>query len=145
MTSLQNAQKLAHSVEVLDQVANRVRRRAVEALRDGTIDFGDYEEVDDLCDQVNAAARRLDVKVLGLSLDGLDEPLAQIEQATARLDAARRKIEKVDRVVKIAGRLVVAGLAVSALALDPSRISAIAAAKALMDVATTIDAAIGAD
>ncbi|MCB9712919.1 MAG: hypothetical protein H6712_03635 [Myxococcales bacterium] len=145
MTSLQNAQKLAHSVEVLDQLANRVRRRAVEALRDGTIDFGDYEEVDDLCDQVNAAARRLDVKVLGLSLDGLDEPLAQIEQATARLDAARRKIEKVDRVVKIAGRLVVAGLAVSALALDPSRISAIAAAKALMDVATTIDAAIGAD
>lgn len=139
MTSLQNAQKLAHSVEVLDQVANRLRRRAVEALRDGRIDFAEYEDADDQCDQVNAAARRLDAKVLGLALDGLDEPLEQIERATAQLDAARTRIEKVDRVVKIAGRLVVAGLAISALALDPSRLSAIAAAKALADVARTID------
>lgn len=141
MTSLQNAQKLAQSVEILDQVANRLRRRAVEALRDGAIEFAEYEEVDEQCDQVNAAARRLDAKVLGLALDGLDEPLEQIQAATAKLDVARKRIEKVDKVVKIAGRLVVAGLAVSALALDPSRLSAIAAAKALADVAKSIDKA----
>jgi len=145
MTSLQNAQKLARGVEVLDLVANRIRRRSVEALRDDILEFEDYEEVDELCDQVNAAARRLDAKVLALALDGLDEPLAQIERATARLDAAQKRIAKVENVLKVAGRLVVAGLAVAAMALDPSRISAIAAAKAIADVATTIDKVATAD
>ncbi|MEM7157486.1 MAG: hypothetical protein AAF799_31880 [Myxococcota bacterium] len=139
MSSLQLAQKLAESVEILDAVANRTRRRAVESLRDGTMDFADYEQVDDLCDQVNAAARRLDAKVLGLALDGLEQPMEQLERATAQLDKARSRIDKVQNVVQIAGRLVVAGLAVAAMALDPSRLSAIAAAKAVADVALTIE------
>ena len=139
MSSLQLARKLAQTVEILDTIANRVRRRAVESLRDGTMSFSDYEDVDDLCDQVNAAARRLDAKVLGLSLDGLEQPMEQLERAAEQLEKAHGRIEKVQNVVQIAGRLVVAGLAVAAMALDPSRLSAIAAAKAVADVATTIE------
>lgn len=138
MSSLQIAQKLAHAVEVLDDVASRLRRRAAQQAAAGAITFADYQKIDEVCDRVNATAHKLDAKVLSLALDGLDEPLGRIEAATANLDAARERLEKLKSAIEVSTKLLLAILAVAAMVVDPTRITSLAAATAIASLATTI-------
>lgn len=138
MSSLQQAQKLSKSVEVLDDVATRLRKRAAVLVENGAATFDDFRRVDEICDQVNAAARKLDAKVLALALGGLDEPLSRIESATEKLDEVRERIERLQSAIEIGTKLLLAALAIAALVVDPTRISAVAAAGAIASLADTI-------
>lgn len=138
MSTLQQAKKLSETVELLDQLAANIRRRAAQDLGTNTINAEQYFKIDDHCDAVSAAARRLDGKVLKLVLDGLDEPLSRIAEQTTRLKEASAAIERVRNVVEVSTKLLLVGLAVAAMVVDPTRISAIAAARAIAGLVETI-------
>jgi hypothetical protein len=122
----------------VDDVATRLRQRAAALVAERTATYEDYRQVDEICDQVNSMARKLDSKVLGLALDGLEEPLAQVEAATASMKAAQERIEKLQSSITVGTKLLLAALAVAAMVMDPTRISAIAAAKSIAALAETI-------
>ena len=135
MDFIEKAQLVSASYRL---VAGRVLNRANELLAAKKINNEDYNKASLV--YLSLIQKAIDINMAAahaLALN-LDVHLDAIEAATKRLGEVSERLAKTAKIVDLSGKIVAAAALVVAAIFDPTKVSAAAAASAVLDVVKSI-------